>query len=501
MINPKFLHNGDPWMLAEDIPEIDFQFSQIWLSSFVNDLKKTVGRNYTKILSVYKGCSLKFYYGENDSNNFAKHVLGQITKNPAFGQKINEKIRFFSDKLRKNSKKITPVFLSQLSNLQLSQFYIDFDKLHTTLYTWGWLPNSVDMFHGNFTDYIKSLLSKRISIDEINPALVALSVSAEKSVVQKEYESFLRLVALKQTDQSTKRLHRAIESHMARYFYLRHLWLNKNGVYDFDYYTQEIKKFIDSGRDAKKLLRQGRLIFRRSIIDRMKLIQQLQFDLKTMQIFDVYADFAVTKSYRRDAQIYWAYKMDLVFDELVKRLTLSVMQVRFMFPEEIAMSLKNGSVTDTLKSELKQRIQDCVYYAEEGTDIITVGTQALRMKKEVMNQVASDIDELSGQTACLGQATGVVKIVNIIADMAKMNRGDILVSIATNPDIVPAMQKSAAIVTEQGGVTSHAAIVAREFGIPCIIGTKIATKVLQDGDLIEVDANKGIVKVIRKVKL
>ena len=79
-----------------------------------------------------------------------------------------------------------------------------------------------------------------------------------------------------------------------------------------------------------------------------------------------------------------------------------------------------------------------------------------------------------------------------------MNKGDILVSIATDPDIVPAMKKAAAFITEQGGVTSHAAIVAREMKKPCVIGTKIATKVLKDGDLVEVDATRGIVKILNK---
>jgi len=61
---------------------------------------------------------------------------------------------------------------------------------------------------------------------------------------------------------------------------------------------------------------------------------------------------------------------------------------------------------------------------------------------------------------------------------------------------VPAMKKAAAIVTNEGGVTSHAAIVSRELGIPCVIGTKIATEVLHDGDLVEVDANHGKVTIL-----
>lgn len=79
-------------------------------------------------------------------------------------------------------------------------------------------------------------------------------------------------------------------------------------------------------------------------------------------------------------------------------------------------------------------------------------------------------------------------------DVAKLVKGDVLVSIATTPDLVTAMRKASAIVTDVGGLTCHAAIVSRELGIPCIVGTKIATKVLRDGGVVEVDATRGIVK-------
>lgn len=75
-----------------------------------------------------------------------------------------------------------------------------------------------------------------------------------------------------------------------------------------------------------------------------------------------------------------------------------------------------------------------------------------------------------------------------------MKDGDVLISTATTPSIVSAMKKAAAIVTDEGGLTCHAAIVSRELKIPCIIGTKIATKVFKDGDRVEVDATKGIVR-------
>ena len=81
--------------------------------------------------------------------------------------------------------------------------------------------------------------------------------------------------------------------------------------------------------------------------------------------------------------------------------------------------------------------------------------------------------------------------------MNKVKKGDILVAVMTRPDYLPAMKRAAAIVTDEGGVTCHAAILSRELGIPCIIGTKIATKVLKDGQLVEVNANHSWVKIIK----
>ena len=112
----------------------------------------------------------------------------------------------------------------------------------------------------------------------------------------------------------------------------------------------------------------------------------------------------------------------------------------------------------------------------------------------------ANITEFRGQVGYPGYGKGKVKIIIRAEDMKKMEKGDVLVSIATDPDVVPAMKKACAIVTDQGGVTSHAAIVSREFGIPCVIGTKIATRVLKDGDLVEVDANMGIIKILKQVQ-
>lgn len=91
---------------------------------------------------------------------------------------------------------------------------------------------------------------------------------------------------------------------------------------------------------------------------------------------------------------------------------------------------------------------------------------------------------------------GVVRVVKNKDNLSKVVFGDVLVTTMTTPDMVQVMQKAVAFVTDEGGITCHAAIIAREMKKPCIIGTKIATQVLKDGDTVEVDADKGIVRKI-----
>ncbi len=98
---------------------------------------------------------------------------------------------------------------------------------------------------------------------------------------------------------------------------------------------------------------------------------------------------------------------------------------------------------------------------------------------------------LTGLGASPGVASGVVKIVHDLSELEKVQQGDVLVAEMTNPDMVVSMQKAAAIITDEGGITSHAAIVSREMGIPAVVGTGDATKSLKEGEIVTVDGNSG----------
>ena len=108
---------------------------------------------------------------------------------------------------------------------------------------------------------------------------------------------------------------------------------------------------------------------------------------------------------------------------------------------------------------------------------------------------------LEGTSASPGIGTGEVKIIKNAKQIDRVKKGDVLVSAMTSPDFVPAMKRAVAIVTDAGGATSHAAIVSRELGIPCVVGTKEATKRLSDGIVVTVDGTRGNVYLGSKVKI
>lgn len=114
--------------------------------------------------------------------------------------------------------------------------------------------------------------------------------------------------------------------------------------------------------------------------------------------------------------------------------------------------------------------------------------------------ITEEIKEIIGLTAFKGKVIGKIKKVYTQREANELKEGEILVASMTTPELISGMRRAAAFVTDEGGLLSHAAIIAREMKKPCIIGTKIATRVLKDGDLVEVDADKGIVKILEKAK-
>ncbi|MEI8343469.1 MAG: PEP-utilizing enzyme [Candidatus Moraniibacteriota bacterium] len=150
--------------------------------------------------------------------------------------------------------------------------------------------------------------------------------------------------------------------------------------------------------------------------------------------------------------------------------------------------------------ELKKR-QNCIVFGQGGKlqyEFSNPDDAIKRIYETLGVHTENEPAQIKGNVACKGLVRGSVKIILSENDFNKFTKGDVLVASMTRPEFLPLMKLAKAVVTDEGGITCHAAIISRELNIPCIIGTKMATRLFKDGDLVEVDANNGVVKILKQ---
>jgi pyruvate,water dikinase len=218
---------------------------------------------------------------------------------------------------------------------------------------------------------------------------------------------------------------------------------------------------------------------------------------------DEYTNWLIS-SLRRVVYIFDEAKTALVRAAWAMRKTLSALG----FDEKIILDFTEDEFREWLNNDqvipntfkLEDRKEYYAFYSHGDTYKYLFGKDNVEnlIQKEQLEllEKISGKKEIIGTVARKGRVRGRVKLVHNQKDAASFQDGEILVTSMTTPELLGAMYKSVAFITDEGGVTCHAAIIARELNKPCIIGTRVATQVLKDGDMVEVDANIGIIRIL-----
>jgi phosphohistidine swiveling domain-containing protein len=181
------------------------------------------------------------------------------------------------------------------------------------------------------------------------------------------------------------------------------------------------------------------------------------------------------------------YNYSTEFFELLGQITGLKKHINWVSPYLIKDNLKQKKIFIFKK--------DILIFYDNYKIRTTYKKSIITLKEQLISSLFKK--EIKGNSAYKGYIKGKVRIVEPHTKVKIFNKGDILIAKMTTPDLIPYIKKASAIVTDEGGITCHAAIVSREMKKPCVIGTKIATKVFKDNDLVEVDANKGTVKKLK----
>jgi phosphoenolpyruvate synthase/pyruvate phosphate dikinase len=219
-------------------------------------------------------------------------------------------------------------------------------------------------------------------------------------------------------------------------------------------------------------------------------ISNLKYNLNEEEriMVDLLKITEVIRDQRKKTNLIGTYTLFRFLDEAIKRKNIEINLAKRIFFFEFKDLMINPKIRDKLQ---KRKSTSYIY---DGKKVHYLEYSALEEEIKLDKNQSS----IKGVSASRGTAKGKVKIILGTKDFQKLNSKDILVTEMTRPDFLPIMKKASAIITDEGSLTCHAAIVARELGIPCIVGTKTATRLLKDGDEVEVDANKGNIKILKK---
>ena len=206
-------------------------------------------------------------------------------------------------------------------------------------------------------------------------------------------------------------------------------------------------------------------------------------DAEDRHIIDVMQFFIYYRTQRTDVMNMVAYAFAPQLERIARGKGLSYEELIHCTYEEIIHSIPS-------KSTLRKR-QKHFSFLQDGS--VLTGREHEYLAKTFEERVRHG-QQVRGRIAYPGSAKGRARIISSYSDLAKIGKGDVLVTTMTTQEMVPVLEKVAAFVTDEGGITCHAAIIARELKKPCVIGTKTATKAFKDGDLVEVDAVYGVVR-------
>ncbi len=312
-------------------------------------------------------------------------------------------------------------------------------------------------------------------------------------VKESEYiEERKSLLKIAQTYNKTKKdIEEDLKKHVERFSFLKQKDMFME-FFDEEYYFQKIREIQTPEEELAVLEKETKKKENNfaKIVDVWKDNELVQLLFKTTN------EAVYFRTWRTERFSQSSYYLIPLFQEIAIRLGLETEKdVVYLLPDELISLLKNNQQADKACIERRKKGFTYMTFGSNET-LILDGDEAIKSLGHL--KLADHTEEIiKGTPAFKGSVQGKVTLITKREQWPSIQHAEILVIHTTTPDIVPYLKNIKAIVTEEGGILSHASVISREMKIPCVIGTKVATKAFKDGDIVEVDAEKGIVKKIK----
>jgi len=459
---------------------------------FVNDYLDT---NLAELRLIYQGGVMEAY-GEKDSwEDMIDRAHDAFEEDPTIPDELENEFDQRSVSFLSLSKQINKLDLESLTNQELFDWHKKYVESYADTYPYG-EPLAFILKDAYTDDLEDTLAEKGVTEESLNQVMQTLTSPRRKSFVNKEELELARIAKLTEIDSKDSQLSDEVKTKLREHTE-KYKWI----PYDYGVTTWEYGDFKDRlldmapEGDLDEKIENLESYSKNMKADQKRLYDKHDVDSSEQQYFEGIRKLIHLNDTKKEVFTRSHVLVRNLQDEIADRLDITWDLLGFFKMEELKEALLTGGAPQQV---LQARHDHSVLTIRQNKKPnFAINEEADSLIDETITQKEGEKQGvIDGQSASDGTHIGVVQVLHSAKEVDKISKGDILVTAMTSPDYVTGMKKAGAIITDEGGVTSHAAIVSRELEIPCVIGTQNATKILDNGDKVEVDADEGVVKIL-----
>ncbi len=424
------------------------------------------------LLEVSKDFTKKYIFNKNKKDAFLEEFIKTE-------KKLVRMFESFSD------------FSFRNSSPELAKNFFAFSKIYDEFWiSWGTIEFVNFGLEENLRRRLESEVADSFVVDEI---FVLLSTPVGHTFYRQEEKELIEILFLPK-----EKWNYALKEHAKKYFWILNSYLSSQVLTD-TFFRNELLRL--QKEDYQKIYSEIIQYGEKMRAEKNDCMSKYSLSKETMRLACLLEQFIIMQDTRKKNNFIADHYIDFFVNDFSLQFGISVNDLRYLMFQELLL-LADGGDVDQYQIRIKERKENptIIYFKDNESWKILSSAEREVVFQSLDRSLAYQHGQLiQGIVASIGKSKyfrGRVRCIFSSKEIGKIIPGEILVTPMTAPDYIMGMKTAGAIITDEGGLTCHAAVVARELGIPCIVGTQYASKALKDGDMVEIHGGRGIIRVL-----
>ena len=433
-----------------------------------------------------------FAYQASETYRYSDRQINKIIRTNNYHLIFLKKTTWLISEAKKIFEKINKTDLNKIKTKEIINL---FKKFYSTYSSLTAIVGNIRNINWTVEERLASLLKTDLKEKYSKDVFYCLTAPTKRNILNEHDEDFLKILKKIRQDETNKE--ELINNFLANYAWLP-VGFNNEESLNFKEILAEVNTQLPLIQKLEQKLRKIRSTQNKLKKKQEAIYKSVNLSEETIGLVKFVSEANFQKdNIRFNLNRYCHFALKKLLKEIAGRFKIKENEAYCLLPKEIIGGLKQGTLSKNLVKLIRSRRRAYYFLRKNGKVKKEVGQMAIKLINQFKKREPLGVKEIRGTVACKGEAKGEILVAIKAEEINERTAKDkILVVPMTTPEFMPILPKVKAIITDEGGITCHSAIVSRELKIPCLIGTQIATKVFKDGDMVEVDTEKGIVRKI-----